>query len=36
VIVIGSHDRGWFSKLFTPSVSSALVREADIPVLITR
>jgi nucleotide-binding universal stress UspA family protein len=36
VIVIGSHDRGWFSKLFTPSVSGALVREADVPVLIAR
>src|SRR6185295_1724849 len=36
VIVIGSHDRGWFSKLFTPSVSGALIREADIPVLIAR
>ena len=35
VIVIGSHDRSWFSKLFVPSVSSAVVREADIPVLVT-
>ncbi len=36
VIVIGSHDRGWFSKLFSPSVTNAVVREADIPVLVTR
>jgi nucleotide-binding universal stress UspA family protein len=36
VIVIGSHDRSWFSKLFSPSVSGAVVREADIPVLIAR
>src|SRR3954469_10416260 len=36
VIVVGSHDRSWFSKLFTPSVRGALVREADVPVLIAR
>jgi nucleotide-binding universal stress UspA family protein len=36
VIVIGSHDRSWFSKLLTPSITGAVVREADIPVLITR
>ncbi|HZX56932.1 MAG TPA: universal stress protein [Ilumatobacteraceae bacterium] len=36
VIVIGSHERGWFSKLFTPSVRGAVVREADVPVLIAR
>jgi len=36
VIVIGSHDRGWFSKLFSPSVTGAVIREADIPVLIAR
>ncbi len=35
VIVIGSHDRSWFSKLLTPSVTGAVVRDADIPVLIT-
>lgn len=35
VIVIGSHDRSWFSKLLTPSVGGAVVRDADIPVLIT-
>jgi nucleotide-binding universal stress UspA family protein len=36
VIVVGSHDRSWFSKLLMPSTSGAVVREADIPVLITR
>jgi len=36
VIVIGSHDRSWFSKLFSPSVAGAVVREADIPVLVAR
>jgi nucleotide-binding universal stress UspA family protein len=36
VIVIGSHDRSWFSKLFAPSVAGAVVREADIPVLVAR
>lgn len=36
VIVIGSHDRSWFSKLLTPSVTGAVVRDADIPVLIAR
>ena len=36
VIVIGSHDRSWFARLFVPSTSGAVVREADIPVLVTR
>jgi nucleotide-binding universal stress UspA family protein len=36
VIVVGSHDRSWFSKLFVPSVAGAVVREADIPVLVAR
>ena len=36
VIVVGSHDRSWFSRLLVPSTSDAVVREADIPVLITR
>jgi nucleotide-binding universal stress UspA family protein len=35
VIVIGSHDRSWFSKLLSPSVTGAVMRESDIPVLIT-
>ena len=36
VIVVGSHDRSWFSKLLTPSVTGAVVRDADVPVLIAR
>ena len=36
VIVVGSHDRSWFSTLLTPSVTGAVVRDADIPVLIAR
>lgn len=36
VIVIGSHERSWFSKLFAPSVAGSVVKEADIPVLIAR
>ncbi len=36
VIVIGSHDRSWFSKLLSPSVAGAVVRDADVPVLIAR
>ena len=34
VIVVGSHDRSWFSRLLVPSTSDAVVRETDIPVLI--
>ncbi|MCB0998446.1 MAG: universal stress protein [Acidimicrobiales bacterium] len=34
VVVVGSHDRGWFSRLFTRSVSSELVRDAPLPVLV--
>jgi nucleotide-binding universal stress UspA family protein len=36
VIVIGSHDRTWFSKLFTGSVGDELLRDADLPVLVIR
>jgi nucleotide-binding universal stress UspA family protein len=36
VIVVGSHKHNWFSKLFTGSVTSDLVREADIPVLVVK
>jgi nucleotide-binding universal stress UspA family protein len=35
VIVVGSHDRSWFSRLLVPSTTGAVVRETDIPVLIT-
>jgi nucleotide-binding universal stress UspA family protein len=36
VIVIGSHERGWFDRLFIPSVAGNVVKDADIPVLIAR
>jgi nucleotide-binding universal stress UspA family protein len=36
VIVIGSHDRSWFSKLLAPSVGGTVVKDAEIPVLIAR
>ena len=36
VVVIGSHERSWFSRLLAPSVSSAVLRESDIPVLIVK
>ena len=34
VIVIGSHDRSWFSRLVKGSVEHDLTRDADLPVLI--
>jgi nucleotide-binding universal stress UspA family protein len=36
VIVVGSHDRNWFARLFTGSVSKSVMRDADVPVLIAR
>lgn len=36
VIVVGSHTHSWFSRLFTGSVSTDLLREADIPVLVIK
>lgn len=36
VIVVGSHDRNWFSRLFTRSVTSEVVRESTLPVLVVR
>ncbi len=36
VIVIGSHDRGWFKRLLTPSISGAVLRESNVPVLVAR
>ena len=36
VIVVGSHDRSWFSRLLSGSVATTLVREADVPVLVVR
>jgi nucleotide-binding universal stress UspA family protein len=34
VVVVGSHDRSWFSRLFSPSVTHAVVDGAVIPVLV--
>ena len=36
VIAIGDHDRNWFSKLISPSVSEAITDRADMPVLVIR
>jgi nucleotide-binding universal stress UspA family protein len=34
VIVVGSYDRSWLTRLFMPSVTESVVKEAEIPVLI--
>jgi nucleotide-binding universal stress UspA family protein len=34
VIVVGAHQRGWFSRLRNPSVSGAVIRNAEVPVLV--
>jgi nucleotide-binding universal stress UspA family protein len=36
VIVVGSHDRSWVTRLFLPSVADSVVKDAEIPVLIAR
>lgn len=36
VVVIGSHDRPWFTKLFTASVGDDVLRDADLPVLVVK
>jgi nucleotide-binding universal stress UspA family protein len=36
VIVVGSHERGWFKRLVTSSVSGDVIRESEIPVLVAR
>jgi nucleotide-binding universal stress UspA family protein len=36
LIVVGSHNRGWFSRLVTPSVRNHLVEHAPCPVLVVR
>jgi nucleotide-binding universal stress UspA family protein len=36
VIVVGSHDRSWLTRLFVPSVTGSVVRDANIPVLVVR
>lgn len=36
VIVVGSHERGWFKRLVTSSVSGDVIRDSEIPVLVAR
>jgi nucleotide-binding universal stress UspA family protein len=36
VIAVGDHDRGWFSRLMSPSVTSAVTDRAHVPVLVIR
>ena len=36
VIVVGSHERSWFSRLFNPAISTALISESKISVLVAR
>ncbi|MGD9701337.1 MAG: universal stress protein [Acidimicrobiia bacterium] len=36
VIVVGSHERSWFSRLLTGSVSHDVVRRSEIPVLVVK
>jgi nucleotide-binding universal stress UspA family protein len=36
LIVIGSHDRNWLSRLITPSVRSHVIDHAPCPVLVVR
>ena len=36
VIVVGNHDRSWWSRLLRPSVSAHLVADSEIPVLVVR
>jgi len=34
VIVVGSHERGWFSRLLTGSVSKSVAKRSPVPVLV--
>ena len=36
VVVVGSHERSWFSRLFTSEVAGDLVRDSRRPVLVVR
>jgi len=36
VVVIGSHERGWFSRLFSGSVEQDLMRTGDFSVLVVK
>jgi nucleotide-binding universal stress UspA family protein len=36
VVVIGAHQHGWFSRIFTTSVERSILREADFAVLVVK
>jgi nucleotide-binding universal stress UspA family protein len=36
VVVVGSHERGWFSRLVNPSVSGAVTSRSHVPVLVVK
>ncbi len=36
VIVVGTEDRSWFDRLLRPSVSTDVLKEADVPVLVVK
>lgn len=36
VIVVGSHERGWLSRLVSPSVSNEVMAASNIPVLVVK
>ncbi len=36
VIAVGDHDRNWFSKMISPSVTEAITDRAHVPVLVIR
>jgi nucleotide-binding universal stress UspA family protein len=36
VVVVGSHERSWLSRLFSKSVSAEVVKRAEVPVLLAK
>ncbi len=34
VIVVGDHDRSWWSRLFAPAVGGELIERAEFPILV--
>ena len=36
VIVVGSHERNWFVRMFSDSVAKDVLRDAPVPVLVVR
>jgi nucleotide-binding universal stress UspA family protein len=36
VVVVGTHERGWFKRLVGSSVSNSVIRDSEIPVLVAR